>query len=462
MGSFAHASMLDASILIERAANNKSIVVKYEGASAATVEMRVNGVSIMSKNLDDAASAGETEFAIDTAYLKDGDNAVEVLLFDRNGKQLGSQKTSVTVDRTGLGPVYISKPADGGTVMGSVDIQLGFKSTLKNVYVSFFVNDEFKALKNFPPYNYIWDTTRVPNGWHEVQALVVDENNATFRTEKFRLFVNNPGGMTKRFGSTAVAPAKPKNPDTPAVAAPKTTAPVKATSEPVVAPNDVQPGVTEMAGFKGDDLTSKAAGPEPVKAVKPNIDASPTSVVPAKPVAPVVEVKASKPLDNSAPKVTPKVSRPAITAPKIEDPLPAKNLVAVNYGVRVPNMGMYAVYYEGEKINFDVQPQAKNGVPLTPFRFLLEHQGAKVDWHKEDQTVTSSMPGNKIWFQIGNETAKVNGMDFRLEMAPFITQGRSIVPLSFISEALNVDVDFDAATGHVLIRKHKDLIAKKN
>ncbi|MBX3110938.1 MAG: hypothetical protein KF857_02930 [Fimbriimonadaceae bacterium] len=465
LGSVARASLIDASILIEKAANNKSITVKYEGAAAASVEMRVNGVSILAKNLDDAATAGETEFAVDTAYLKDGDNLVEIFLFDKEGKKLGSEKTQIKVDRTGMGPAYIAKPLNSSTVMGNVDIQLGFKSSLSNVYVSFFINDEFKALKNYPPYNYLWDTTRVPNGWHEVQALVVDETNATFRTEKFRLFVNNPGGMTKRFGASAVAPAKPSE-------APKTTpavAPTAPKTTPTVAPNSVKPSVTEPAGFKPAEGASKASATAPANTVKPEINATPTGPAVTKPEKPAtIEIDGSKPA-TTKPEVTKPVSTKPVettkpteaTQPAVKPTKPAKDLVAVNFGVRVPNMGAYAVYFEGKKVKFDVQPQAKDGVPLTPFRHLMEHQGAVVDWHKKDQTVTSTMPGQTIWFQIGNDTAKVNGQDFRLEMAPFITHGRSIVPLSFISEALNVDVDYDPATGHVLIRK-RTLIAKKN
>ncbi|MBS1708632.1 MAG: hypothetical protein JSS65_07920 [Armatimonadetes bacterium] len=454
LGSVAQASMLDASILIERAANNKTITVKYEGAAAASMEMRVNGVSILSKNLDDAATAGETDFAIDTAYLKDGDNLVEITLFDKAGKKLGSEKTQIKIDRTGVGPAFIAKPANGGTVMGNVDIQLGFRSSLSNVYVSFFINDEFKALKNFPPYSYLWDTTRVPNGWHEVQALVVDEANATFKTEKFRLFVNNPGGMTKRFGQTATTPVKP-------VTAPVATPKVEV-AKPAASPNGFKPSVTEPAGFKPGDITTKPSAAN-ATTVKPTIDTTPVGAVAAKPAVPaVVSVTPSKANPTAVKPIEKPIEKPvAAPAAKPTEPTFTKNLVAVNYGVRLPNIGAYSVYFEGQKVKFDVQPQAKDGVPLTPFRHLMEHQGAVVDWHSKDQTVTSTQAGQKIWFQIGNDTAKVNGVDFRLEMAPFITHGRSIVPLSFISEALNVDVDYDAQTGHVLVRRKKDLVAKK-
>jgi len=51
----------------------------------------------------------------------------------------------------------------------------------------------------------------------------------------------------------------------------------------------------------------------------------------------------------------------------------------------------------------------------------------------------------------GNKDAKVDGKNVEMEVTPFIDHGRTIVPLSFIQETLNLNIEFDPATGHVLI-----------
>ena len=93
----------------------------------------------------------------------------------------------------------------------------------------------------------------------------------------------------------------------------------------------------------------------------------------------------------------------------------------------------------------------ENGVPFTPFRHLFEAAGGKVDWDHIAKVVNAVGQSGEVWLKIGNMYAKVNGKSVQLESAPFIKQGRTIVPLSFMRDALEVDVEFDTATGHVLI-----------
>ena len=42
-----------------------------------------------------------------------------------------------------------------------------------------------------------------------------------------------------------------------------------------------------------------------------------------------------------------------------------------------------------------------------------------------------------------------------LELAPYLLSGRTMVPLSFLPVALDVSVDFDASTGHLIINSNK-------
>src|SRR5205807_1818583 len=71
-------------------------------------------------------------------------------------------------------------------------------------YVSFFVDKEFKSLKNFPPYEYNWDTTKVPNGWHVLEAMTATPDAATpTKARSIHVNVNNPGGQTRKFDNIA-------------------------------------------------------------------------------------------------------------------------------------------------------------------------------------------------------------------------------------------------------------------
>ncbi len=61
----------------------------------------------------------------------------------------------------------------------------------------------------------------------------------------------------------------------------------------------------------------------------------------------------------------------------------------------------------------------------------------------------------EIELKIGRSTALVNNQTISLEHSPFIDGGRTIVPLTFIRDALDVRVNYDAATGNLLIESKK-------
>ena len=88
---------------------------------------------------------------------------------------------------------------------------------------------------------------------------------------------------------------------------------------------------------------------------------------------------------------------------------------------------------------------------MTPLRFLFERDGGKVAWNGLDKTVTARAEGRDVFVKIGDALARVNESPIQMERAAYLESGRTIVPLSFIRDALNVNVQYDKATGHVLI-----------
>lgn len=449
LANMAQASLVDATILIDRAANNKTLTVRYDGAKASLVEMRINGKSVASRTVSADIAAGETNFAVDLAALEDGTNEVEIRLYDAENKILGKETTVISVDRSGVGPVYITTPKKNETVQGYAEIKVGFRSELKNVYVSFFVNDEFKILKNFAPYNYLWDTTTVPNGWHEVQAWVVDESNATFKTEKMRLFVNNPGGRTKRNENPL-----PENSTKPTEAT-KPAETTKPANTKVNVPDQTKVGgIADVRPVNGQG--NLGTGPRtttvPVQDPKTNTKGDVTRP------GSIVEIKVdntTKPVEtvNTKPVQTQNQDLVTLNTGKIEAPkLPP---VAIGFGSRVDYTGTFDVFLNGELVAFDVAPRVVDGVPISPFRHLFEGHGGEVKWSHESKEVEGLSEGLKVWFRIGDPAAMVNGSTMVMETSPYLLSGRSMVPLSFMSEALKVNVQFDASTGHVLIRSDR-------
>jgi hypothetical protein len=464
VSALATAKLPDGDIKIDRAQNSRTLTVRYSGVNAALVELRVNGKSMATRQVDAKSSTGETNFTLESARLEDGSNTVEVRLYDATGKLVGVQKTDVQVDRSASGPVYLARPRAWASIQGPVAISVGFQVAMKNVYVSFFIDDEFKSLRNVPPYEFLWDTTKVDNGWHEVQAWVVDESNQTFKTQRMRVYVNNPGGRTQR-EETPIVPRQQNEPPLetangarattgagaglkPTTAAGQATGPkaVDTANLVALASNPVEDATTVRAATKGAIAPSGVAmGPRAMRPTggrmagngkhgfeMPSATAQPdrTGVVAVLP--PATTVKAVPPA------TTPKAAR-----------------LSIGYGTRLPKDGAYDVVVDGETVAFDVRPRVEAGIALTPFRHLFEHFGGKVGWEHETKTVSGSGLGSDLWFRIGESEGHVGVGTIKFERAAFIERGRAIVPMSFFSAALGFEVAYDPGTGHVLVTAAK-------
>lgn len=470
----AQAYFQDATILIDRALNSSTMTVRYSGARVAMIEIRINGVSVGTRNVDARLNSGETNFVIDPKSLRDGDNDLEVRAFDGNGKIVGIQNTKIAAERQADSPAKLLGVKSGATVQGPLEISLGFTKDLRNSYVSFFIDDEFKSLKNFPPYSYVWDTTRSPNGWHDLEAWVVDEANNTYKTAKTKVFVNNPGGRTERpLNTNAGTPAKPvegsvdtkptepakpalqpsTNPSTPvnaqvgvkpspnqqATAVLTAADPVAPSAAAIVATGGVQAAATGASGLKPSEVgMGTTTGPK-LLVPKTGNTTAPIVTNPSKPVIVVQQ--------SGAPKAP-----PIAVTNGVSTNLP---MLKIGYGQRLPNIGNFTIILNNKIVNFDVMPRVQDGVPLTPFRYLFEHNGGSVKWDNSGKSVHADGDGKSIFFTIGNSVATVNDLTIKMEVAPFLERGRSIVPLSFIKDALNVDVQYDPNTGHVLITSTK-------
>jgi hypothetical protein len=465
----------DTHISIDRALNSPTITIRYTGAHAALVELRVNGDSIGTRSMTAAKDAGETNFNVSLTDLKDGDNQVEVRLFDRTGKLVGTEKTTISTDQSNAGPVFLSAPKVGATVRGPVEITMAFNRDIKNSIVSFFIDNNFKGMRNFPPYTYIWDTSRENNGWHEVEAWDVDESSQTFKTKKTRVFIDNPGGHTNRNGTDAELKAS-KNAITADVEG--VDRPVKAnagTGKPKMS-NHAQSVEPKVSGYTTSNPVhaevSAASGTKPAPIENP-IAMSARIIAPngkhfarvASATTPgTIVVKVHSDATGGSSKLRSNDSGSEVVAanlqfhgasPAIRAANEAAHLMSITRGQRIPNIGAFAIELNSQFVKFDVQPRVDDGVPMTPLRYLLEKDGGKVDWENMTKTVHANAAGKAITIQIGDRNAKVDELTMSMEVTPYLDRGRTIVPLSFIHEALGVNVEYDKETGHDLITSTK-------
>lgn len=461
LGATANALVpFDTHISIDRALNSPTLTIRYSGAHAALVELRVNGDSIGTRSMTASKDAGETNFNVSLSDLKDGDNQVEIRLYDRTGKLVATEKTSISTDQSNTGPVFLSAPKLGATVRGPVEITMAFNRDIKNSIVSFFIDSNFKGMRNYPPYSYVWDTTRETNGWHEVEAWDVDESSQTYKTKKTRVFIDNPGGQTHRVGvSNDINPTKPViRADADGAESPAKTISASAKPKMSIHSSTVEPKVSTYTS--SNPVHAEATG---ISGIKPAPNEKPIAmgtrlVVPGKHVAKAssnpgtINVKIHSGSEGTSVAMLHSAAGPGDAIRSVNE---AAHLMSITRGQRIPNIGAFAIELNSQFVKFDVQPRVDDGVPMTPLRYLLEKDGGKVDWENMTKTVHANADGKAITIQIGDRNAKVDELTLSMEVTPYLDRGRTIVPLSFIHEALGVNVEYDKETGHVLITSTK-------
>jgi len=105
------------------------------------------------------------------------------------------------------------------------------------------------------------------------------------------------------------------------------------------------------------------------------------------------------------------------------------------------------VYVNGRQTPFDVLPVIVSGRTLVPIRAVAEQLGAQVGWDPATFTATITLGAQIVQVTKDSTTALVNGQPVALDVAATITDGRTLLPLRFVSESLGEQVDWHPGSG---------------
>ncbi|MCL2336299.1 MAG: copper amine oxidase N-terminal domain-containing protein, partial [Firmicutes bacterium] len=100
------------------------------------------------------------------------------------------------------------------------------------------------------------------------------------------------------------------------------------------------------------------------------------------------------------------------------------------------------VIVDGKSLSFDTQPVVENGRMLVPLRSIFEALNAKVNWDNNSQTITATKDDTNIKLIIGGQAYK-NDQAVTLDVPAKLVSGRTLVPLRFVSEALGAHVNWE-------------------
>lgn len=122
---------------------------------------------------------------------------------------------------------------------------------------------------------------------------------------------------------------------------------------------------------------------------------------------------------------------------------PDDNRTAEDHTIKVSLNGSYLL--------FPQEPVNKEGRILVPMRAIFEAMGAEVAWERTEKKVTGTRGDVTIELVIGKQTAKINEEEKALDVPACIINGSTMVPIRFISESLNAEVEWQKDTKTVVI-----------
>ncbi|MDU7152075.1 MAG: copper amine oxidase N-terminal domain-containing protein [Peptoniphilus grossensis] len=105
----------------------------------------------------------------------------------------------------------------------------------------------------------------------------------------------------------------------------------------------------------------------------------------------------------------------------------------------------------GKEIKPETPAYIENGRTMVPLRFISEALGEKVDWKADTKTVI--IGDNKASLVIGEKEINANGKKIAIDSPAVIKDSRTFVPLRAISEILGAKVDWESSTRSVKISK---------
>lgn len=111
-----------------------------------------------------------------------------------------------------------------------------------------------------------------------------------------------------------------------------------------------------------------------------------------------------------------------------------------------------SVVVDNQSLTLDQPPVIVNSRTLVPMRAIFEALGCEVNWYADTQAVVAQKDLQSMSLTVGEDTLYLNNKKIKLDVPAQIVNGRTMVPLRAVSEALNATVAWDADTETITVQ----------
>lgn len=101
------------------------------------------------------------------------------------------------------------------------------------------------------------------------------------------------------------------------------------------------------------------------------------------------------------------------------------------------------IFIKNGNAKFDTPPVIKHGRTLIPVRAISEALGATVEYNADEKAVTITKDDKVIILYLGEQKVLVNGAETTIDVPAEIMNNRTMVPIRFIAEQLEFEVEWN-------------------
>jgi len=123
-----------------------------------------------------------------------------------------------------------------------------------------------------------------------------------------------------------------------------------------------------------------------------------------------------------------------------------------------PNMMVNGVEKKIDSEN-EVTPVLISDTTFVPIRAIIEALGGKVEWNEDEQKVTVYLNDKQVELWLDKNNVIANGTEMYTKVAPTSINGRTMLPLRFVSESLGLCVNWEDSTQSISISSSSDYVA---
>lgn len=142
----------------------------------------------------------------------------------------------------------------------------------------------------------------------------------------------------------------------------------------------------------------------------------------------------------------------------------AASLAVPAFAVSSAAPARVSLYLDGKSAitSAEALPEIRDGRTMIPIRALAEKLGADVGWNAAARQVTLTRAGVTTVMTVGSKTAYVDGKVMEMDVAPYITGGRTLIPARYVAEFFGQKVAWDGEKRRVDVTEDKSVAGGSN